>query len=153
PRSVPRIADQRLARAEQDHQQDAGHAQHDENRLIQQNPDDIVPEPGRDTLHPGPERLLAGLMDVVPELAEPGETQGLIRHEACAVKDHEDESAGQEQQADKPEETADHASPYISVARKAVRQYRGSPGNSTSSAPYAPFRPLPAPFRGGRKAL
>jgi hypothetical protein len=55
-------------------------------------------------------------MDVVPELAEPGETQGLVGHEARTVIDHEDESAGEKQKADKPEETADHASPYIYVA-------------------------------------
>ena len=66
-------------------------------------------------------------MDIVPELAKPGEPQGLVGDEAGAVIDHEDESAGQQQQADKPEETADHASPYICRARKAVSQYRGSP--------------------------
>src|SRR6185503_12622621 len=94
-RSVPRIADQRLARPEQYHQEDAGHTQHGKYRLVQQ-PLDAVPEPGRITLDPGPESLLTGLMDVVPELAKPGETQGLIRHKARAVIDHEDESAGQE---------------------------------------------------------
>ena len=103
------------------------HAQHGKNRLVQQHLDDAVPEPGRSALDPGPERLLAGLMDVVPELAEPGETQGLVGDQTRAVIDHEDESAGQQQQANKPEKTADHASPYICRARKAVSQYRGHP--------------------------
>src|SRR5882672_9681567 len=98
--SVPRIADQRLARPEQDHEQNADHAEHRKNRLIQQDLDDAVPEPGRVALDPGPERLLAGLMDVVPELAKPGEPQGLVGDEPGAVIDHEDESASQEQQAD-----------------------------------------------------
>jgi hypothetical protein len=39
-------------------------------------------------------------MDVVPELAEPGEPQGLVSDETGAIVDHKDESAGQEQQAD-----------------------------------------------------
>jgi len=53
------------------------------------------------------------LMDVVPELTNPGETQGLIGDPARAVIDHENESAGQQQKPDKSEKTADHASPYI----------------------------------------
>src|SRR5260370_36943063 len=76
--SVPRIADQRLAGPEHQHQQNTQHAQHGKNRLVQDNFDDTVPEPGRGALHPGAESLLAGLMDVVPELTKPGETQGLI---------------------------------------------------------------------------
>ena len=67
---------------------------------------------GAVALDPGPERLLAGLMDVVPELAEPGKAQGLIGDPACPVIDHEDKSAGQQQQPHKSEKTADHASPY-----------------------------------------
>ena len=82
---------------------------------------------GACALDPGPESLLAGLVNVVPELAEPGETQGLVGDETCAVIDHEDESAGQEQQADKPEETADHASPCICRASKAVSPIPGRP--------------------------
>src|SRR5207244_4764916 len=100
PGSVPRIADQRLAGPEQDHEQNADHAQHGENRLIQHDLDHAVPEPGRGTLDPGPERQLAGLMDVVPELAKPGEPQGLVGDKPGAVIDHKEESAGQEQQAD-----------------------------------------------------
>src|ERR1700732_1926539 len=115
-RSVPRIADQRLARAEQQHQQDTQHAHHGENRLVQDN-FDAAPEPGRGRLHPGPERLLAGLMDIVPEFAETGKTQGLIGDPARPVIDHEDKSAGQQQQPHKSEKTADHASPYVSRAR------------------------------------
>jgi hypothetical protein len=89
-----------LAGPEQDHEQNADHAQHGKNRLIQQDLDDAVPEPGRGTLDPGPERQLAGLMDVVPELAKPGEPQGLVGDKTGAVIDHKDESAGQKQQAD-----------------------------------------------------
>src|SRR5882724_8071321 len=45
-----------------------------------------------------------------------------------------------------------HHLKYLS-SPKAVSQYRGRPGNSTSSAPYAPVSaPFPA-FREGRKAL
>src|SRR6185312_8494646 len=98
--SVARIADQWLAGPEQDHEQNADHAQHGKNRLIQQDLDDAVPEPRRGPLGPGPECKLAGLMDVVPELAEPGEPQGLVGDETGAVIDHKDESAGQEQQPD-----------------------------------------------------
>jgi type IV secretory pathway VirB10-like protein len=50
-------------------------------------------------------------MDVVPELAEAGEAQVLVGDPARAVIDHEDESAGEQQQPDKPEKTADHAPP------------------------------------------
>ena len=63
------------------------------------------------TLGPGPERLLAGLMDIVPELAETGEPQRLVGDPACAVIDHEDEAAGQQQKPDQSEKAADHVSP------------------------------------------
>ncbi|MBW8853930.1 MAG: hypothetical protein JF604_06285, partial [Bradyrhizobium sp.] len=63
---------------------------------------------------------------VVPELPEPGETQGLVGHETRAVINHEDKSAGQEQQANKPKETADHASPCVCRARKAVSPITGA---------------------------
>src|ERR1700730_4904870 len=116
-RSVPRIADQRLARPEQQHQQDTQHAHHGENRLVQDN-FDAAPEPRRGGVHPAPERLLAGLMDIVPEFAETGKTQGLIGDPARAVIDHEDKSAGQQQQPHKSKKTADHASPYVFRARK-----------------------------------
>src|SRR5260370_6390330 len=116
-RSVPRIADQRLARPEQQHQQDTQHDHDGKNRLVQDN-FDAGPEPGRGGLHPGPERLLAGLMDIVPEFAKTGKAQGLIGDPARAVIDHEDESAGQQQQPHKSEKTADHASPYVSCAPK-----------------------------------
>jgi hypothetical protein len=82
-------------------------------------------------------------VNIVPELAKPGETQGLVGHEPGPVIDHEDESAGQKQQADKPEKTADHVSPYICRAGWLAAQYRGSLRNSTSSASYAP---VPAGF-------
>ena len=77
-RLISGIADQRLTRPEQDHQQDTDHAQHGENRLLQQHFEDAVPEPGRVALDPGLERSLAGLVNVVPELTELGEAQGLI---------------------------------------------------------------------------
>src|ERR1043166_107111 len=109
--SVPGIADQGLARPEQDHQHNAHDAHDGENRLIQNHPDHAVPEPGHVALDPDLESLLAGLVDVVPELAEPGEAQVLVGHPAGAVIDHEDESAGQQQQTDKSAKTADHASP------------------------------------------
>src|ERR1700760_2395156 len=134
--SAPGIADQRLARPEQQHQQDAEHAHDSENRLVQQHPDDAVPQPGGVALDPGPECRLAGLIDVVPELAEPGEAQGLVGHPAGAVIDHEDETAGQQQQPDKSEKTADHPSPSISRAPNAASHYRSGGRNSTSSAPY-----------------
>jgi hypothetical protein len=59
--------------------------------------------------------LLAGLMDIVQELAEPGEPQRLIGDPARPVIDHENKSAGQQQKPDKAEKTADHAS-SLSVA-------------------------------------
>src|SRR6476659_8494532 len=96
-----------------------------ENRLFQNDLDDTGPEPWRRVLHPGLERLLAGLMDVVPELTKPGETQGLIGDPARAVVDHENASAGQKQKPDKSEKTADHASPYISRARKRSKPLAG----------------------------
>jgi hypothetical protein len=57
-------------------------------------------------------------MNVVPELTEPGEPQGLVGDPACAVIDHENKSAGQQQQPHKSKKTADHASPYIGRARR-----------------------------------
>src|SRR5258708_22264836 len=125
PRSVPRITDQRPARPEQEHQQNTQHAHDRENRLLQNDLDDAGPEPWRRALHPGLERLLAGLMDVVPELTKPGETQGLIGDPARAVVDHENESTGQQQKPDKSEKTADHASPYICRARKRSQPITG----------------------------
>src|ERR1700719_2391270 len=113
---IPGIADQRLSRPEQDHQQDSQDAEHCEHRLVQDHLDHAGPGPGRVALHPGPERLLARLMDVVPELAELGETERLIGDPARPVIDHEDESAGQQQQPYESEKTADHASPYIRIS-------------------------------------
>src|ERR1700730_7603696 len=114
-RSVPRIADQRLAGPEHEHQQDTENTHHGENRLVQNDFDDAGPEPRLRALHPGAECLLAGLMDVVPELTKPGETQGLVGDPAGAVIDHENESAGQQQKPDQSKQTADHASPYIYI--------------------------------------
>jgi hypothetical protein len=57
-------------------------------------------------------------------LTEPGEPQGLIGNPARAVIDHENKSTGQQQQPQKSEKTADHASPYICLymSRPARRQ-------------------------------
>jgi hypothetical protein len=54
-------------------------------------------------------------MDIVPELTEPCEPQGLIGDPARPIIDHENKSAGQQQEPDKAEKTADHAS-SLSVA-------------------------------------
>src|SRR5215212_9027567 len=89
-------------------------------------------------LHPGPERLLAGLVNIVPELTEPGETQGLVGDPAGAVINHKDKSAGQQQKPQKSEKTADHAPPYISIAGK-WSHYRGSSGNTALAALYQLF--------------
>ena len=59
----------------------------------------------------GAEGLLARLVDIVPELAEPGEPQVLVGDPAGAVIDHENETASQQQEPDQSEEAADHASP------------------------------------------
>src|SRR5215475_5111699 len=153
-RSVPGIADQGLARTEEDHQHDAQNAHDRKDRLIQHHLDHAVPEPGHVGLDPGPKRLLAGLVNVVPELAEPGEPQGLVGDPAGAVIDYENESASQQQQPDQSEKTANHVSPrYFERPANAVSQYRGGRGNSITSAPYRPsraplFRSFPA-----RKAL
>jgi hypothetical protein len=40
---------------------------------------------------------LAGLVDIVPELTELGEAQGLIGDQACPVIDHENKSAREQQ--------------------------------------------------------
>ena len=97
---------------------------------------------------PGPERLLAGLVNIVPELAKPGETQGLVGYEPRAVIDHEDEPAGQQQQADKPKETADHASPYICAAQRPSANTGGTPEIQPHQHLIAPF---PAPFSAFRQ--
>src|SRR5260221_6255106 len=94
--SVPGIADQGFARPEHQHQDNAQKAQHRKNRLVQHDPDETAPEPGRHAFHPGPKSVLAGLVDVVPELAEPGEAQVLIGDPARAVIDHEAKSARQQ---------------------------------------------------------
>ena len=104
---------------------------------------------------------LAGLVDIVPELAKPGETQGLVGDETGPVIDHEDESAGQEQQADKPEETADHASPYICRARAAVSPIPGRPEKfnlistlcAISGSDSRPFQDGPEGVDGAKRAL
>src|SRR5262249_29862910 len=69
------------------------------------------PEPGHVALDPGAEGQLAGLMDVVPELAGAGEAQILVGNPARPIIDHEDESTDEQQQPDKPKKTADHAPP------------------------------------------
>src|ERR1700758_3430837 len=132
-RSVPGIADQRLSRPEQDHQEEAEDSEHGEDRLLQHDPDHAGPEPGRLALDPGAEGGLARLIDVVPELAELGEPQALVGDPARPVIDHEDESAGQEQQAYQSEKAADHVSPLF---LNAVSHYRAARGNSTSSVTY-----------------
>src|ERR1700754_2114498 len=117
-RLIPGIAYQRLERPEQQHQEDAQHAHHREYRLVEDELDD-VPEPGRRSLDHGAERLLAGLMDVVPELAEPGEPQVLVGDPACPVIDHENEPASQQQQPYQTKKPADHASPcYLFALRR-----------------------------------
>src|ERR1700751_2076760 len=113
PASVPPVADQRLARPEQQHQENTKHAEYGKGRLIQHQPDHGAPEPRGLALHPGPERLLARLVDVVPELTETGEAQRLVGDPAGPVIDHEDEPAGEQQQPYQSEKAADHASPIV----------------------------------------
>src|SRR5581483_1061881 len=147
---IPAIADQRLARPEQDHQHDPEHAHHGKHRLVEDDLDDAVPEPGHVALDPGAESLLAGLMDIVPELSEASEAQVLIGDPTRAVIDHEDESAGQQQNPDKSEKTADHAPPIPPRAPLAASSYRGSSGNSTSSVLYRCFAAARSPFASRR---
>src|SRR3984893_10397788 len=148
PGSVPRIADQRLAGPEHQHQQNTQYAHHGKNRLVQDNPAEAGPEPGRMALHPSAECLLAGLMDIVPELTKPGEPEGLIGDPARPVIDHENKSAGQQQQPHKSEKTADHASPYLCRVRKRSQALTGRAGKfnliSTLSALYARTCRFPA---------
>jgi hypothetical protein len=66
------------------------------------------------------ESLLAGLMDVVPELAEPGEAQRLVGDPASPIIDHENESARQQQQPHKSKKAADHESPSRFLLRRAA---------------------------------
>src|SRR5262249_649985 len=99
-------------------------------------------EPGHVRLDPRPECLLAGLVDVVPELAEPGEAQVLVGHPACAVIDHEDESAGQQQEAYQSEEPADHASPKYCKAPLKCRQ--PIPGRREKFNLFSPLSPPPS---------
>src|SRR5664279_292421 len=65
-------------------------------------------------------------MDIVPELAEAGKSQGLIGNPARSVIDHENKSAGQQQQSNKSEETADHESPYVCVATEVPSALSGT---------------------------
>src|SRR6516164_816495 len=115
--SIPGIADQRFSRPEQQHQEDPGDAQHHKYRLVEDDLEDAVPEPGHVALDPGAERLLAGLMDIVPELAKPRESQALIGDPTRAVIDHQDESARQQQQPHQSEKAADHVSPHLCAAK------------------------------------
>jgi hypothetical protein len=62
------------------------------------------------------------LVYIVPELAKPGEPQRLIGDPAGPVIDHENESAGQQQQPYQAEEAADHAPPIVLRALKIRRQ-------------------------------
>src|SRR5258708_33171435 len=118
--SVSRIADQRLARPEQQHQQNAEYAHNRENRLLKNDLDHAGPEPWRRMLHPDLKRPLAGLMDVVPELTKSGETQGLIGDPARAVVDHKNNSTGQRQQPEEQEKSAAHAAPYNVASESAA---------------------------------
>jgi hypothetical protein len=85
-------------------------------------------------------------MDIVPELTEPGEPQGLVGDPARTVIDHENKPASQQQQPYKSEKTADHASPYICRARQRRQPITGLTGKfnliSTLSAFFSgAFRP------------
>src|ERR1700751_4953321 len=128
PASVPPVADQRLARAEQQHQENTKHAEYGKGRLIQHQPDHGAPEPRGLALHPGPERLLARLVDVVPELTETGEAKGLVGDPAGPVIDHEEEPAGEQQQPYQSEKAADHASPMVWQALCAETAITGARG-------------------------
>jgi hypothetical protein len=70
-------------------------------------------------LHPTPERLLTGLVNIVPELTKPGEPQSLVGHPARPVIDHEDKAAGEQQEPQKSKNTPDHAPPYTCAVRNA----------------------------------
>jgi hypothetical protein len=92
-------------------------------------------------------------MNFVPELTKPGETQGLIGDPARSVIDHENKSAGQQQQPDKPEKTADHASPYIHRARKRSQPLTGQHGKFNLVSTLLAFCVRLAGSGGARKAL
>src|SRR5260370_38796260 len=104
-------------------------------------------------MQPVHERLVVGLMDLVPELPNPGETQGLVGDPARSVIDHENKSAGQQQQSDKPEKTADHASPYIYRARKRSQPLTGQHGKFNLISTLLPFGVGLSPSGEARKAL
>eukprot|EP01035_Chromulina_nebulosa_P004782 gene4782-6516_t len=76
--SVAGIADQRLAWPEQQQQHDTYDTHDRPDRLVQDDPDHTIPQPGRNPVHHGVEGSLAGLVDVVPEFAQPGQAQGLV---------------------------------------------------------------------------
>jgi hypothetical protein len=68
-------------------------------------------------------------MHVIPELAEPRETQGIVGDKTRSIIDHKDETAGQQQEPYKAEKTADHVSP------------------NRLSRPFGPCQPLTAQHR------
>src|SRR6202041_449108 len=93
--------------------------------------------------------LLAGLVDVVPELAKPGKAQGVVGDVPRPVIDHEDEPAGQQQQSHQTEKAADHASPTISRAQIRCLPLAARRGKFNLASTLSAF---PGPG-GGRKAL
>ena len=68
--SVTGISDQAPPRPEQQHQKNAERPQHGPGRLIQHDLDDVGPESGNVGFHPDAQRLLTGLVNVVPELGK-----------------------------------------------------------------------------------
>src|SRR3954451_13981370 len=120
------VTDQRLARPEQQDQQNAEHTHHREHRLVEDDLDHAVPEPGSGALDHGAERLLTGLMDIVPELAKSRKAQVLVGDPAGSVIDHENKTAGQQQQSDHTEKPADHASPCYLFARRPEARLTGA---------------------------
>src|SRR5262245_49896614 len=108
--SIPGVADQPLFGPEDQHQEDTDDAKDGPGRLVEDELAGAVPEPGDARLEHGLQRLLACLVDVVPELAEAGQAYCLIGNRALTVIDKEYEACGEQQQPDKAKQTTDHAS-------------------------------------------
>src|SRR5262249_27883453 len=95
--SVPRVADQPLLPAPEQHQGRAEHPEHDPGRLVEDHLDPGVPQPWAGAaVEEGFERRLAVLVDVVPGLPEGGESHRAGRDRAGAVDDQRPERPGEE---------------------------------------------------------
>src|SRR5262249_62074159 len=81
------------------------------------------PWPGQ-PLDRGLERCQRALVDVVPDRPHAADEPGLVDNRLGAVVDHEDETQGEHQQPEKPENKSDHGVTALRDGKISISRYR-----------------------------